>query len=97
MTTIKCISPIDGSTYAERPVLSPDAAKAAVARAKAAQSDWAALPLSDRREKVLAGIALVEARADAADWTRRLREAALKDEAGKALEGALQTIRSFTG
>ena len=48
-------------------------------------------------DKVLAGIALVEARADAADWTRRLREAALKDEAGKALEGALQTIRSFTG
>ncbi len=64
MTTIKCISPIDGSTYAERPVLSPDAAKTAVARAKAAQSDWAALPLSDRREKVLAGIAALNAMKD---------------------------------
>ena len=56
MTMIKCISPIDGSTYAERPVLSPEDAKAAVARAKAAQPVWAALPLAERREKVLAGI-----------------------------------------
>ena len=35
------------------------------------------------------------ARPDAADWTRRLREAALQDEEGKALDGAIQTIRSF--
>ena len=48
-------------------------------------------------DKVLAGIALVEARDDAADWARRLREAALKDEAGKALDGALLTIHSFAG
>lgn len=34
-------------------------------------------------------------REDAADWVRRLREAALKDEEGKALEGALETVRSF--
>ncbi len=34
-------------------------------------------------------------RPDAADWCRRLREAALKDEEGKALEGAIATIRSF--
>ena len=57
MTMIKCISPIDGSVYAERPVLSPDAAKAAVARAKVAQVAWAALPLTARRDTVLAGIA----------------------------------------
>lgn len=44
---------------------------------------------------VLDGIALVEGRDDAADWARRLREAALRDEAGTALQGALQTIRSF--
>ena len=44
---------------------------------------------------VLDGIALVAARDDAPDWARRLREAALKDEEGKALEGALATIRSF--
>ena len=47
-------------------------------------------------DKVLAGAALVSGRADAADWVRRLREAALKDEEGKALDGALATIRSFT-
>ena len=34
-------------------------------------------------------------RDDAADWCRRLREAALKDEEGKALAGAIQTIESF--
>lgn len=46
-------------------------------------------------DRVMAGIALVRLRPDAADWARRLREAALKDEAGKALDGALETIRSF--
>jgi indolepyruvate ferredoxin oxidoreductase beta subunit len=46
-------------------------------------------------DRVLAGIALVAARDDAADWARRLREAALADEEGKALDGALATIRSF--
>ncbi|SIS96208.1 indolepyruvate oxidoreductase subunit beta family protein [Paracoccus saliphilus] len=44
---------------------------------------------------VLEGIATVAARPDAADWARRLREAALQDEEGKALEGAIGTIRSF--
>ncbi len=46
-------------------------------------------------DKVLAGVEMVANRADGADWTRRLREAALQDEEGKALEGALATIRSF--
>ncbi len=46
-------------------------------------------------DRVLAGIARVQGRDDAADWARRLREAALQDEEGKALEGALATIRSF--
>lgn len=46
-------------------------------------------------DRVLAGIEIIAARNDAADWARRLREAALKDEEGKALEGALATIRSF--
>jgi indolepyruvate ferredoxin oxidoreductase beta subunit len=46
-------------------------------------------------DRVLAGIALVAGRDDAADWARRLREAALRDEEGRALEGALATIRSF--
>ncbi len=46
-------------------------------------------------DRVLAGIALVAQRPDAADWARRLREAALADEEGRALDGALATIRSF--
>ncbi len=47
-------------------------------------------------DKVLSGITAVEGRSDAADWARRLREAALKDEEGAALDGALATIRSFS-
>jgi len=46
-------------------------------------------------DTVLAGAALVAGRADGADWVRRLREAALKDADGRALAGALATIRSF--
>jgi len=46
-------------------------------------------------DRVLAATAEVAGRPDAADWCRRLREAALKDEDGKALDGAIQTIRSF--
>lgn len=44
---------------------------------------------------VMQAAALLEGRADAADWMRRLREAALQDPEGKALEGALRTVRSF--
>ena len=46
-------------------------------------------------DRVLAGIAQVATRDDAALWAARLREAALNDEHGKALDGALQTIGSF--
>lgn len=46
-------------------------------------------------DRVLGGIATVAHRDDATDWARRLREAALQDEEGKALDGALATIRSF--
>ncbi|MFD1795179.1 indolepyruvate oxidoreductase subunit beta family protein [Paracoccus aurantiacus] len=45
--------------------------------------------------RVMEGARLVEHREDAADWIRRLREAALQDEEGKALDGALQTVKSF--
>ena len=54
---IKCISPIDGSIYAERPVLSTEAAEAVVAAAKAAQKDWARRPLAERIDLVQAGVA----------------------------------------
>lgn len=46
-------------------------------------------------DKTLAAIKLVERRDDAADWARRLREAALKDGPGKELDGVIQTIKSF--
>ncbi len=46
-------------------------------------------------DRVLAAIARIAPRDDAADWARRLREAALKDEEGKALDGAIRTIESF--
>lgn len=46
-------------------------------------------------DKVLTTIAAIKDRDDSADWARRLREAALKDEEGKALDGAIATIRSF--
>lgn len=54
---IQCISPVDGRVYAERPALSPEAAAAAVARAKAAQPAWAARPLVERIALVTAGVA----------------------------------------
>lgn len=46
-------------------------------------------------DRAMDGISLVAGRRDAADWARRLREAALQDEHGNALDGALATIRSF--
>jgi len=56
---LKCISPIDGSVFAERPVLSPEAAADAVARATKAQKAWAARPLAERIELVIKGVARV--------------------------------------
>jgi indolepyruvate ferredoxin oxidoreductase, beta subunit len=32
---------------------------------------------------------------DAADWVRRLREVALRDENGTELDGAIKTVESF--
>jgi acyl-CoA reductase-like NAD-dependent aldehyde dehydrogenase len=61
---LQCISPIDGSIYAERETLSPEAAAAAVARAKAAQPGWAARSLGDRIQIVMAGIAALNALKD---------------------------------
>ena len=46
-------------------------------------------------DRVLAALPMLDGRKDAADWLRRLREAALQDEKGDALEGALKTVRSF--
>ncbi len=56
---LQCISPIDGSVYAERPVATPEQAEQAVARARAAQAAWAARPLRERVDLVMAGVARV--------------------------------------
>ncbi|MES2144329.1 MAG: aldehyde dehydrogenase family protein [Pseudomonadota bacterium] len=57
MKPIQLISPVDGSVFAERMPLTPDAAQAVVTRAKAAQKGWAARPLADRIALVKAGVA----------------------------------------
>jgi len=62
--TLKCISPVDGSVYAERPVLSFEAAQEAVTRARAAQTDWAARPLEERIALVRKGVEAVGAMND---------------------------------
>jgi len=46
-------------------------------------------------DRVMDGVALLAGRDDAAHWCRLLREAALADEKGEQLEGALKTVRSF--
>ncbi|MEO8667017.1 MAG: indolepyruvate oxidoreductase subunit beta family protein [Bauldia sp.] len=46
-------------------------------------------------DKVLSALPLLETRPDGADWIRRLREAALLDEDGKQLDGALKTVATL--
>ncbi|HEY5131966.1 MAG TPA: indolepyruvate oxidoreductase subunit beta family protein [Bradyrhizobium sp.] len=46
-------------------------------------------------DSVMAAAARLDGRRDAADWVCRLCEAALRDEEGTALAGALKTISSF--
>lgn len=46
-------------------------------------------------DRVIGALDLLAGREDAADWLRRLREAALADEKGEALDGALKTVASF--
>lgn len=70
MTQVTCISPVDGSLLAARDCLSPADAQAAFARARAAQKDWAKLPLSTRRDLVLAAVGNL--RAGDAEATREL-------------------------
>ena len=64
MTTLRCISPIDGSVFAERRTLDLDAAREAATRARTAQADWAARPLAERVDLVRAGVSAVGAMND---------------------------------
>ncbi|WP_375262817.1 aldehyde dehydrogenase family protein [Palleronia sp.] len=64
MTKLKCISPIDGSIFAERETLSLEACAEAAARACTAQVDWGARSIRERADLVLAGIEAVGAMND---------------------------------
>jgi indolepyruvate ferredoxin oxidoreductase, beta subunit len=46
-------------------------------------------------DRLMAAVPTLAARADGADWMRRLRDAALLDEKGIALDGALKTIATL--
>lgn len=54
---ITCISPIDGSVFAERPTMETAQAAKAIDAVRAAQRDWAARPLADRIALVKKGVA----------------------------------------
>ena len=46
-------------------------------------------------DRVMQAVPLLEARSDGADWMRRLVQAALADEHGRTLDGALRTIATL--
>ena len=46
-------------------------------------------------DRVVGAAPQLAARADGADWMRRLRDAALLDEGGIALDGALKTVSTL--
>ncbi|MGU9951155.1 MAG: aldehyde dehydrogenase family protein [Gammaproteobacteria bacterium WSBS_2016_MAG_OTU1] len=54
--TIKCISPIDNSVYAEEPLADKHTALTKIAAARLAQQNWAARPLSERVDLVRKGL-----------------------------------------
>jgi acyl-CoA reductase-like NAD-dependent aldehyde dehydrogenase len=51
---VRIKSPVDGSVYAERPVATDQEINAAVERARAAQADWAQVPIVERGRYLLA-------------------------------------------
>ena len=52
--SVKIISPIDGSVYAERPTSSDDEIGAAVSAARAALPEWRRVPVAERGRYMLA-------------------------------------------
>ena len=60
-TTITCVSPIDGSVLATREALDLERARQQVSAARSAQAEWAARPLKERIDLVVAGVAAVGA------------------------------------
>ncbi|OUS20289.1 aldehyde dehydrogenase [Rhodobacterales bacterium 59_46_T64] len=76
MTTITCISPIDGSVLATRAAMPLDAARAAAAKGRAAQAAWAARPRAERTALVLKAVDIIGSQTD-----RMTRE--LADQMGR--------------
>ncbi|MBE8157966.1 MAG: aldehyde dehydrogenase family protein, partial [Betaproteobacteria bacterium] len=66
MTAVRCISPVDGAVFVERPLMDFAEASAVVAAGRAAQPEWAARPLSERVEIVRRGCDTLCAEADEA-------------------------------
>jgi acyl-CoA reductase-like NAD-dependent aldehyde dehydrogenase len=62
--TVKILSPVDGSIYAERPVATDQAVNAAVERAKAAEEEWAGTPIIERGKYMLAMLEALVAMSD---------------------------------
>ncbi|WP_136440134.1 aldehyde dehydrogenase family protein [Pacificoceanicola onchidii] len=62
--TLECISPIDGSVFAAREVADLAAAREKIAAMRVAQATWAARPLQERVDLVMAGVAAVGAMND---------------------------------
>ena len=56
---IQCISPIDGSIYAERPVLSWNQAKHVCDKARTSQKEWFEVPIQKRIDLVMDGVKAV--------------------------------------
>ncbi|NVK32480.1 MAG: aldehyde dehydrogenase family protein [Gammaproteobacteria bacterium] len=64
MTLLSCISPIDGSVVAERVALTAAQAEEAISNMRLAQIEWAARPLQERIDLVMAGVEAVGAMND---------------------------------
>ena len=65
MDEIRCISPVDGSLYASRPVEPIEHVRARLGPAREAQARWAARPLAERIALVREGVARLVAMNDA--------------------------------
>jgi acyl-CoA reductase-like NAD-dependent aldehyde dehydrogenase len=61
---IVCISPVDGSEVARRPVATATAIASALAVARKAQQEWAKVALAERKAKMLAFIEAMKAQND---------------------------------
>ncbi len=66
--TLKCITPVDGSVYVERPLASETEVAEALAAAQAAQAGWRHTPLSERQALMTAAVeAFVAEKAEIAE------------------------------